>query len=164
MKNVLFVAGILAVLVMAGPASAALVLDFGTGGAASPAGNCTITSAAASCGSVGIGILTVTGGTAAQNGQYLVDGGTNGTVGGVLAFNTTANTFTIVGSIDCVAAGGAFSLGSGTVCSAADDSTNHALVPSGTTLVQGTGTFTGLSITGAGSSLATVQFSDADSK
>lgn len=156
MKKVVFLASVLALLVMVNPASAALVLDFGTGSATSPTGNCTITSTSAVCNNVGIGILTVTGGSAAINGTYIVDGAVQGVEGGVMTLNTTTNTITIVGSVDC-------HVGSGTICSAADDAANTELVASGTTLLQGTGTFSNLSIT-PGSAIGIVSFTDIDSK
>lgn len=162
MKRILFSVGILGMLAMVGPASAAIVLDFG-GDAAGPTGNCTITSTSASCTSVVIAQLTVTG-DGTYDGSYLVDGGTNGTAGGVLSFNTATNSFTITGSIDCETSA-ATGTASGTgACSSSADTSNTPLVPSGTTLVSGTGTFAGLTITGAGTSLATVGFSDVDSK
>ena len=70
MKRILFSVGILGMLAMVGPASAAIVLDFG-GDAAGPTGNCTITSTSASCTSVVIAQLTVTG-DGTYDGSYLV--------------------------------------------------------------------------------------------
>jgi hypothetical protein len=153
MKRILLSAGILGMLAI-GPASAALTLDFGTGSATSPSGNCTITTTSAVCANVGIGILTVSGDGAA-NGTYIIDGGTAGTEGGIMTLNSTTNTITIVGSIDC-------HTGSGTICTSMQDSTNAQLVASGTTLLSGTGTFQSFSTTTP--TLGDVSFSDIDSK
>jgi len=161
MKRVLLLTSILATLVIVGPASAAVTLDFGTGTAGSPAGDCTITSTSAICSNVGLGILTV-GGDGSYDGTYIIDGGTNGVVGGILNFNSTTNAFTIVGSVDCMAEGGS-NPGSGTgACTSTMDTNNTAIVASGTTLVSGTGTFTNLSTTQPAA--GDVSFTDVDSK
>lgn len=160
-KSVVFLTSIFALLVIAGPASAQVFLDFGTGTVTSPAGDCTLTAGvSASCTSVGIGVLTVSG-DGSYNGTYTIDGGVAGTEGGSLNFNTATNSITIVGSIDCMAAGGG-NPGSGTgACSAAQDAANAQLVASGTTLLSG-GTISGLSVT-AGTA-GSVSFSATDEK
>jgi hypothetical protein len=150
MKNVVLLASILALLVVVGPASAGVVLDFGTGTAVSPTDDCTITGGAASCTNVGIGVLTVSG-DGIYNGTYMVDG----TVGGFgdLTFNTAGSgSITIVGSIDCTAASPT------AVCA----TPTTVLVPSGTTLLSGTGTFSGLVISTG--TIGSVSFTDLDSK
>jgi hypothetical protein len=155
-KRFVLFASLMAVILTVGTASATVVLDFGTGSTASPAGDCTITSSAASCTSVGIGILTVTG-DGAYDGTYTVDTGS-------LAFNTANNSITITGSIDCQAADSSTNTpGSGSAaCTAPQDAMGHQLVASGTTLLSGTGTFAGLSISTG--TLGSVSFMDLDSK
>jgi hypothetical protein len=159
MKNVVLLTGILALLVTVGPASAAIVLDFGTGNMGA-GGACTITATLAVCNNVNIGVLTVLGDGGA-NGTYLVDGSTQGVAGGVMNFRvdlTTPSTdfITVIGSIDCMAGSGTGLPGGH--CTAADDAAFHELVPSGTTLMSQSGPINGASITGAGTALATVNF------
>jgi hypothetical protein len=84
-----------------------------------------------------------------------VDGGTQGVEGGLLTLNTATNTITITGSVDCMT-------GSGSICSAAQIASNAQLVASGTTLLNGMGTFSGLAITAG--TIGSVSFSDIDTK
>jgi len=154
MRKALF-AMVVGLAALSAPMYAQVVLDFGTGAATSPAGNCTISGGNATCANVGVGILTVSGAGAAADGTYIIDGGTKGVEGGILTLATSTSTITIVGSIDCMG-------GSGTICTSAQDSSNAQLVASGTTLLSGTGTFQNLSTTlpAAGD----ISFSDVDSK
>jgi len=161
MKRFALSASILGMLLMVGPGFAAVTLDFGTGATSSPTGDCTITATASACTSVGVGILKVTG-DGTYNGSYIIDGGTRGTEGGILSFNTATNAITITGSIDCMPSGGS-NPGSGLgACSAANDAAFTQLVPSGTTLLSGTGTISGLSISLG--TISSVSFTDVDSK
>jgi hypothetical protein len=170
MKNVVVLASMLALLVVAGPASAAIVLDFGTG-TAGAGGACTITSTTASCTGVLIGVLTVSN-DGTYNGTYIVDGGTQGVQGGLLNFSVSTtspstDTLSITGSVDCMPAGtGGIPPGSGAgACTSAQDTANFPLVGSGTTLLSESGAMNGLTITGAGTAIAEVSFGSApDSK
>jgi hypothetical protein len=153
MKRFVLSVGILGMLALVGPASAQVILDFGTGNAFSPSGDCTITATSSACTSVGIGVLKVSN-DGSYSGSYLIDGTVNGY--GDLAFNTTNNTISIVGSIDC-------EVGSGSgACSATQIADGATLVASGTTLLSGTGTISGLTITLGG--ISSVSFTDLDSK
>ena len=160
MKSVVLLVGTLALVLMASPASAAIILDFGTGLLGS-SGACTITATTASCTGVGIGVMTVIGDGAA-NGTYLVDGGTQGVEGGTLSFSVSTtspatDTLTITGSIDCAVGF------TGGLCSAADNTANKELVAT-SILASGSG-FSGVTITGAGTPTAEVFFASAsDSK
>jgi len=166
MKKVVLLAGIFAMLAITGPASAAIVLDFGTG-TMGAGGACTITATLAVCNNVNIGVLTVLNDGGA-NGTYLVDGATQGVQGGVMNFRvdlTTPSTdfITVIGSVDCMTGSGAGLPGGH--CTAADDTAHTQLVASGTTLMSQSGPITGASIVGAGGALATVSFgSTPDSK
>jgi len=167
MKRVVLLAGILAMLAMAGPASAAIILDFGTG-TAGTGGACTITATTASCSGVLVGVLTVINDGAAS-GTYLIDGGTQGVEGGVLNFfvsttNPNLDTMTVIGSIDCMSGSGTGLPGGH--CTAGDDTGHTQLVASGTTLMTESGPINGATITGSGGATATVNFGPgtADSK
>jgi hypothetical protein len=146
MNRILFLIGIFIVLLMAGPASAALVLDFGTGDAGAVG---TITDTGATTGSgvgIGIDVLTVFGAGAAD-GTYDVDGTVTGAgeAGvGSLDYNTTGNVLTVTGSISCQAGSGA--------CTAAQIAAGTTIVAN-TTLLLGTGT---LSISQTGGTLDSV--------
>jgi hypothetical protein len=59
MKRFVLFASVVAVLLTVGSVSAAVTLDFGTGSATSPAGDCTMTGTTAICTNVGVGILKV---------------------------------------------------------------------------------------------------------
>lgn len=145
MKSLVLLAGMLAMILMVTPASAALILDFGTGDAG--AGG-TITSTGLHTGSgsgIAIDTLTVTNGSSVIT--YDVDGTVNGTSEtgvGSLDYNTTGNTFTITGSIVC----------DGNPSEATGPCAGHAagfVLVANTTLVLGTGT---LSITNDTTSIA----------
>ncbi len=145
MKRVLFLASILGLLaMMVNPASAAIVLDFAKSGAS---GTCTITSTSASCSGVAINVLTVIG-DGADDGTYTVDSGNL-----TFSVSTTSpgtDSLTITGSVDCD--------GTVTTGACAGHSAGFQLVASGSTLVSESGAFNGLTISGAGNTVATVFF------
>ena len=106
------------------------------------------------CTNIAVGVLTVTG-DGAYNGTYGIDGTVGGD--GDLSFNTTTNTITIVGSIDCTS-----------VFGPACTSLGKVLVPTGTTLLSGVdgttgGAFSSLIVV-AGPTTGAVSFTDTDSK
>jgi len=145
MKKMVVLASVLAMLVIASPASAAIILDFAKSGSS---GTCTIASnAAASCSGIAINVLTVIG-DGANDGTYIVDSGN-------LTFSvhnpsTGADSMTITGSVDCD--------GTVTTGACAGHGAGFQLVASGSLLLSESGAFNGLSISGAGTSVATVNF------
>jgi len=144
MKKIVVLASVLAMLVIASPASAAIILDFAKSGAS---GTCTITSTTASCSGIAINVLSVIG-DGASDGTYTVDSGN-------LTFNVSttspgSDSMTITGSVDC----------DGTVSTGpcAGHGAGFQLVASGSALLTESGPFNGVSISGAGTSTATVNF------
>jgi len=156
MKRTFLLFGILALLAIAGPASATVILDFGTGDAGT-AGTITVTGANATGAGIGIDSLTVFG-DGAFDGVYDVDGTVTGAGEpgvGSLAFNTATNTITITGSISCQP-------GSGAACTAAQITAGSTIVAS-TTLLMGTGAFSGVTVSADGTT-ADVVFKAPDQK
>lgn len=153
--RVLFV-GLCVLLLVTGSASAAVVLDFGTGDAGS-GGTITTSGGNASGAGVAIDTLTVLG-DGAFDGTYDVDGTVNGSGEsgvGSLDFNTATNTITITGSISCQA-------GSGAACTAAQIAAGSTIVAS-TTLLTGTGAFSNV-VVSANAVTAAVTFNAPDQK
>lgn len=98
-KRFVLLASILGVLVMVGPASAQVILDFGPG-LTGTSGSCTLTSTDAKCTGVGVGVLGVSNDGA--------DSGTYGVDSGLMSFDLNTSTpssdfVTISGSVDCLA-------------------------------------------------------------
>jgi len=146
MRRGIFFGSMIAALVMAMPASAVVVLDFTGANAGSGSGGLNVASST-NFGGVGIAVdtLTVTG-DGTYDGIYHVSGNVSGSLEsnvGNLTFSTSASTITIVGGVVCVNVTAA--------CSALDVTNSTQLAPNGTTLMQGTGTFSNVTLTGNGS-------------
>jgi len=165
MKRAVFLASVIVALVMVGPASAAIVLDFSTGDAGAGGAIVVVNSTSAHTASgaasaVPIDLLTVTG-TAGYDGAYDVIGTATGSLEsnvGAFTFDTAAGPgqfATVVGGITCAGL-----LAPNLACSATDITNGKVLVPLGTTLLSTTGAFTGVNVTG----FASVQFFAPDSK
>src|SRR3954452_6582797 len=101
MNRTVFWTALMALLVMVGPASAIVTIDFTTG-IAGAGGNITVNGSNASGSGIGVGILTVTGAGAA-NGTYDTSGSAADTFFGngsaALSFNTVTGTISIVGDV-----------------------------------------------------------------
>lgn len=152
MKKSIMLAALLAALVVSVPASAAVFIDFGTGGA--PAGG---TIAVSGGNAIGTNILvnqmTVNGAGAADGTYFLYGGGTGGGANGsaVVNFNTNTGLFTVVGGVCTIAAGDTCNGGAGTLVTA-------------TTLANGTGAVSNLNFSLLTGTNLSMNFLEPDTK
>lgn len=104
MKGYITLVGSLALMAMAGPASAAVVIDFGSG-FLSPGGTITVSGGQATGVNIGVQSMIVTGSSGFDGTYDLYGAGPNGlpfTNGSALVnFNTSTGAFTVVGGV-CV--------------------------------------------------------------
>ena len=146
MKRLFILSAVLALLVV--PASAVVVIDFGTG-TAGAGGTVTVSGSNATGSNIPLGSMTVLG-TASADGVYDTYGTAAGSGNGsaALSFNTAAGTISVVGGV-CV-------LGNSTCNGGA-----NTLVTSTTLL---TGTFSSFTLIGSGSPVLSFNTSGPDTK
>jgi len=157
MRRAIFLAAI-AALFMVRVGKADIILTFSTGDAGTDGGINVISGTQLGGSSITIDTLTVTG-DGLYDGVYDVIGNANGNLEsnvGNLSFNTDPSSqfITIVGGVVC------------TAINAACSSIGQVLVADGTTLLQGTGAFTGLALAGTigNNGVFTLDFDAPDSK
>jgi hypothetical protein len=164
MKRTIVLAAVLGLLVMIGPASAVVIIDFTTGSGGN-GGTITVNGSNASGSNIPVGNITVTG-SVAGDGTYDTTGSSNGVFNGSasLSFDTSAgnNFIKIVGGV-CSAPGPTNTTG---LCPGASGLFGTQMVPNGTTLL--TGTFSSKNVavnsTGTGGFLVDVTGTGPDSK
>ena len=159
MRRTVFLLSMLALLVMAGPASATVILTFSTGDAGSGGVINILGPTNANGSGVAIDALVVSG-DGGYDGTYNVNGTVNGSGEsgvGSFDFDTATSSITITGSISC---GGLAA--PTTACSAADIAADKTIVAN-TTLVLGTGAFSGVAAT-SNPVFGTVAFNAPDQK
>jgi len=152
MKRALLLAGFLALIVMVGPASAVITIDFG--GTPGDHGTITVTGGQATGTGILVNSMTVSG-AGAGDGVYDVFGAGASGIGfsngsAIVSFNTSTGAFTITGGV-CVLGNTSCNGGSGTLVTS-------------TNLVTGLGGVSGLSFSVLTATNLTMSFQEPDQK
>jgi len=152
MKRALLLAGFLALIVMVGPASAVITIDFG--GTPGDHGTITVTGGQATGTGILVNSMTVSG-AGAGDGVYDVFGAGASGIGfsngsAIVSFNTSTGAFTITGGV-CVLGNTSCNGGSGTLVAS-------------TNLVTGLGGVSGLSFSVLTATNLTMSFQEPDQK
>jgi len=158
MKRALLLAGFLALIVMVGPASALVSIDFG--GTPGTHGTIAVTGGNATGTGILVNSMTVSfdGGVTSQVYDVFGTGAsatgfTNGSA--VVSFDTSTGAFTIIGGV-CVV--------NFNNCSGIAGVDPNVMVSGGTTLVNGTGAVSGLNFSHLTATNLTMEFSEPDQK